>query len=221
MKHAYTRRSNVNSKAQANMHTSWNNQCNPDMQCSNTWTMETSHDWKSNTRSIKNWVLLEGLGKQVGFQLWLKWRVCLCVADGEWRKADYSRLRDPDRRKISGLSISFLNRGIFSLQWMSLKPRPPRPCPVYWDKVGKEAKYRGRWPQPVPGRARRPATEPVLCVKRQQGLPRGDKPFQFRHRWIVTIRLDIRGEGAEGAGGWGRSKFLIPLSPSSPPPLLK
>ena len=24
-----------------------------------------------------------------------------------WRKADYSRLRDPDRRKISGLSISF------------------------------------------------------------------------------------------------------------------
>ena len=30
-------RSNVNSKAQANMHTSRNNQCNPDMQCSNTW----------------------------------------------------------------------------------------------------------------------------------------------------------------------------------------
>ena len=26
---------------------------------------------------------------------------------GGWRKADYSRLRDPDRRKISGLSISF------------------------------------------------------------------------------------------------------------------
>ncbi len=69
MKHAYTRRSNVNSKAQANMHTSWNNQCNLDMQCSYTWTMETSHDWKSNTKSIKNWVLLEGLGKQVGFQL--------------------------------------------------------------------------------------------------------------------------------------------------------
>ena len=45
--------------------------------------METSHDWKSNTKSIKNWVLLEGLGKQVGFQLWLKWGVCLCVADGE------------------------------------------------------------------------------------------------------------------------------------------
>ena len=67
MKHAYTRRSNVNSKAQANMHTSWNNQCNLDMQCSNTWTMETFHDWKSNTKSIKNWVLLEGLGKQVVF----------------------------------------------------------------------------------------------------------------------------------------------------------
>ena len=29
MKHAYTRRSNVNSKAQANMHTSRNNQCSP------------------------------------------------------------------------------------------------------------------------------------------------------------------------------------------------
>ena len=51
------------------------------MQCSNTWTMETSHDWKSNTKSFKNWILLEGLGKQVGFQLWLKWGVCLCVAD--------------------------------------------------------------------------------------------------------------------------------------------
>ena len=52
MKHAYTRRSNVNSKAQANMHTSRNNQCNPDMQSSNTWTMETSHDWKSYTKGI-------------------------------------------------------------------------------------------------------------------------------------------------------------------------
>ena len=83
MKHAYTRRSNVNSKAQANMHTSWNHQCNPDMQYSNTWTMETSHDCKSNTKSNKNWVLLEGLGEQVGFQLWLKWGVCLCVANGE------------------------------------------------------------------------------------------------------------------------------------------
>ena len=83
MKHAYTRRSNVNSKAQANMHTSRNNQCNPDMQCSNTWTIEISHDCKSNTESNKNWVLLEGLGEQVGFQLWLKWGVCLCVADGE------------------------------------------------------------------------------------------------------------------------------------------
>ena len=30
--------SNANSKVQANMHTSRNNQCNPDMQCSNTWT---------------------------------------------------------------------------------------------------------------------------------------------------------------------------------------
>ena len=83
MKHAYTRRSNANSKAQANMHTSRKNQCNPDMQYSNTWTMDTS-----NTKSIiivihKNWVLLEGLGEQVGFQLWLKWGVCLCVADGE------------------------------------------------------------------------------------------------------------------------------------------
>jgi len=89
MKHAYTRRSNVNSKVQANMHTSWNNQCNPDMQCSNTWTIETSKDCKSNTRSNKNWVLLEGLG-QVGFQLRLKWGVCL------WRKADYSRLFQND-----------------------------------------------------------------------------------------------------------------------------
>ena len=26
---------------------------------------------------------------------------------GGWKKADYSRLREPDRRKISGLSISF------------------------------------------------------------------------------------------------------------------
>ena len=83
MKYAYTRRSNANSKARANMHTSWKNQCSPDMQCSNTWTRETSHDWKSNTKSINNWVLLEGLGKQVGFQLWLKWGVCLSVADGE------------------------------------------------------------------------------------------------------------------------------------------
>ena len=83
MKHAYTRRSNVNSKAQANMHTSWNHQCNPDMQGSNTWTMDTSHDCKSNTKSNKNWFLLEGLREQVGFQLWLKWGVCLRVADGE------------------------------------------------------------------------------------------------------------------------------------------
>ena len=52
MKHAYTRRSNVNSKVQANMHTSRNNQCKPDMLCSNTWTMETSHDCKSNAKSI-------------------------------------------------------------------------------------------------------------------------------------------------------------------------
>ena len=69
MKHAYTRRSNVNSKAQANMHTSRNHQCDPDMQCSSTRTMETSHDCKSNTESIKNWVLLEGLREQAGFQL--------------------------------------------------------------------------------------------------------------------------------------------------------
>ena len=47
-----TRRSNVNSKAQANMHTSRNNKCNPDMQCSNTWTTETSHDCKSNAKNI-------------------------------------------------------------------------------------------------------------------------------------------------------------------------
>ena len=53
MKHAHTGRSNANSKAQANMYTSWNHQCNPDMQCSNTWTMETSHDCKSDTKSIK------------------------------------------------------------------------------------------------------------------------------------------------------------------------
>ena len=37
MKHAHTRRSNANSKAQANMHTPRNNQCNQDIQCSNTW----------------------------------------------------------------------------------------------------------------------------------------------------------------------------------------
>ena len=83
MKHAYTRRSNVNSKAQANMHTSRNNRCNPDMQCSNTWTMDTSHDCKSDAKSITNWVLLERLGEQAGFQLWLKWGMCLCAADGE------------------------------------------------------------------------------------------------------------------------------------------
>ena len=42
MKHAYTRRSN--SKAQANMRTSRNNQCNLDMQCSSTWTqLPVSH----------------------------------------------------------------------------------------------------------------------------------------------------------------------------------
>ena len=29
-----------------------NNQCDPDMQCSNTWAMDTSHDRKSNTKSI-------------------------------------------------------------------------------------------------------------------------------------------------------------------------
>ena len=52
MKHAFTRQSIANSKMQTNMHTSWNSQCNPDMQCSNTWTMETSHDCKSNTKSI-------------------------------------------------------------------------------------------------------------------------------------------------------------------------
>ena len=52
MKHALTRQSIANSKMQTNMHTSWNSQCNPDMQCSNTWTMETSHDCKSNTKSI-------------------------------------------------------------------------------------------------------------------------------------------------------------------------
>ena len=52
MKQAYTGRSNTKSKAQANMHTSRNNQCNPDMQCSNTWTMDTSHDCKSDTKSI-------------------------------------------------------------------------------------------------------------------------------------------------------------------------
>ena len=69
MKHAYTRRSAVNSKVQANMRTSWNHQCNPDMQCSNTWAIETSHDCKSNPKSNKNWVLLEGVGKQVSFQL--------------------------------------------------------------------------------------------------------------------------------------------------------
>ena len=53
------------------------------MQCSNTWTIEISHNCKSDTKSNKNWVLLEGLGEQVGFQLWLKWGVCLCVADRE------------------------------------------------------------------------------------------------------------------------------------------
>ena len=62
MKQAYTRRSNVNSKAQANMHTSRNNQCNLDMQCSNTWTMETCHDCKSNTKSI----ILKNNYKQMG-----------------------------------------------------------------------------------------------------------------------------------------------------------
>ena len=31
---------------------------------------------------------------------------------GGWRKADYSRLQDPDRRKISGLSISFWKRDL-------------------------------------------------------------------------------------------------------------
>ena len=46
-------RSNVNSKAQTNMHTSRNNQRNPDMQCSDTWTMETSYDCKSNANTQK------------------------------------------------------------------------------------------------------------------------------------------------------------------------
>ena len=108
MKHAYTRRSNVNSKhAQANMHTSWNNQCNPDMQCSNTWTIETSQDCKSNTKSNKNWVLLEGLGEQVGFQLRLKCGVCLWVADGERQIIpDYSKMMHLTT-KCSALSRHF------------------------------------------------------------------------------------------------------------------
>ena len=71
MKQAYTRRSNVISKAQANMHTSRNNQCNPDMQCSNTWTMETSHDCKLNTNSIinnnKKLGSIERFGRTSGF----------------------------------------------------------------------------------------------------------------------------------------------------------
>ena len=126
MKHAYTRRSNASSKVQANMHTSLNSQCNPDMQCISTWTMDTSHDCKSNTKRIIikkffKWVLLEGLGEQVGFQLWLKWGVCV------WRmeKADYSRLRDPERRKISGLSISFWTEGssVYVCLWQTVKYR--------------------------------------------------------------------------------------------------
>ena len=36
----------------------------------------------------------------MGFQLWLKCGIGLCVADG---KADYSKSQDHDRRKISGL----------------------------------------------------------------------------------------------------------------------
>ena len=52
MKHAFTRQSIANSKVQAKMHTYWNNRCNPDTQYSNTWTMDTSHDCRSNTKSI-------------------------------------------------------------------------------------------------------------------------------------------------------------------------
>ena len=110
MKHAYTRLSNVNSKVQTNMHTSRNNQCNPDMQCSNTWTMDTSHDWKSNTKSIIITIYINKLGsigrfgRTSGFStVTLMRSMFVC---GGWRKADYSRLRDPDRRKIYGLSIS-------------------------------------------------------------------------------------------------------------------
>ena len=123
MKHAYTRRPNANSKVQANMHTSRNNQCIPNMQCSNTWTMDTAHVCKSNTKSITTIIYIRkkerkkkkekkrrkkrgvdgGGGGGGGVVYWKVWEnkwVFNCDLNeeyvcGGWRKADNSRLRDP------------------------------------------------------------------------------------------------------------------------------
>ena len=90
------------------------------MQCSNTWTMDTSHDCKSNTKSIiliiyiKTGVLLEGLGEQVGFQLWLKW-VCLCVAD--WEK----QIIPSYRSLIGERSLSLIGERAFLFEQRDLQ----------------------------------------------------------------------------------------------------
>ena len=53
----------------------------------------------------KNWVLLEGLENKWVFNCDLNEEYMYVC--GGWKKVYYSRLRDPDRRKISGLNISF------------------------------------------------------------------------------------------------------------------
>ena len=91
--------------------------------CSNTWTMETSHDRKSNTvKSIKNWILLEGLGEQVGFQL----RYEFVSAVWRMEKGRSVSLFQPiqwhgggtliGERSLACLVSFYFNRGIFSLR---------------------------------------------------------------------------------------------------------
>ena len=89
MKHAYTRRSNVNSKAQANMHTSRNNQCNLNMQCSNTRTMDTSHDCKSNTESI---IIIIYVKTGFYLKVWENKWVFNCDLNEEYVRVDKGRL---------------------------------------------------------------------------------------------------------------------------------
>ena len=81
--------------------------------------METSHDRKSNTvKSIKNWILLEGLGEQVGFQLRYEF------VSAVWRM-EKGRLFQPihggrgtliGERSLARLVPFYFNRGIFSLR---------------------------------------------------------------------------------------------------------
>ena len=136
MKHI--RRANANSKAQPNMHTSRNNQCNPDMPYSNTWTMETTQTcrtaihgpWKQSRHAVQQYM---DHGNNPDMPCSNTWtmettQTCRAAIHGPWKQPRHAVQQYMDHGNISN-TTSIIEKGGEKRRREEVRHR--RLCPDY------------------------------------------------------------------------------------------